>query len=668
MSTQTKLSTIAGALLSKGKTTVIVSGALAAGALLLGWLTALAGVADGFMIAAAVVAGAPVVRTAIDSLRARHVSIELLVTIAAVGAVVIGEYWEAAAVTFLFALGGWLEARTMSRTRKVIGELLDLAPVQAIVLRDGRQQEIDAMEVEPGEQVIVKPGAKVPVDGTVVAGSSSVDESAITGESYPNRKGDGAEVYAGTFNTRGMLTVEANGVGEDTTLARIIRRVEEAQEAKAPTQRFMERFAKWYTPLIIVLSAGSFAVTGSVELALTVLVIGCPGALVISTPVSVVAGIGGSARHGILMKGGAHLEESGRISIVALDKTGTLTVGKPTVTQVIPAGQDLATTAAGAEEPAAGHAVRAAAAGAEDPGMATATLSEPRADQTEPSSEAGREILYWAAVAEQSSDHPLASAIRQAAESLGELPSPETAEAVAGRGVVVTYRGSEVLVGSPRLMEEHGIPLGDGAGRLDEYQQAGTVVLVAMDGEFLGTLVVSDPVRADAREAIARLRSGGVKRIVMLTGDNSATAEAVAREVGITEVRAELMPEQKLEHIEKLRAEGEVVAMVGDGINDAPALAAANVGMAMGAGGTDVAIETADIALMRDDLLLLAEAVRRAKKTVTNIRQNVVIAVVTVAALLTGVLLGEVHMAGGMLVHEASVMVVILNGMRLLRG
>lgn len=605
----------------RGTPSVITSGALIAGALGVRWFIPLDLVSEWLMSVAALIAGLPILLTAYRSLQQRHISIELLVSLAAIGALIIGEFWEAAAVTFLFALGGYLEARTMARTRNVIGELLELAPATAVVMRNGLQVEVDAMNVVPGEHVLVKPGSKIPVDGVIVEGSTSIDESAITGESWPRKKGVEDKVFAATFNQSGFLTVEATGVGADTTLSRIIQRVEEAQEAKAPTQRFMERFSRWYTPFIILLAALVFFITANIEFALTILVIGCPGALVISTPVSIVAGIGGAAKEGILMKGGAHLEQSGRITAVAMDKTGTLTLGRPTLTRIIPA-----------------------------PGAAADQSSE-------------QDILYWAALAESGSEHPIAGAILNAAGQQFSVPNPETAHSVAGRGIVATSRGNRIRVGSPRFMTEAGFdpaefPEGDGLG---------ASVLVALNDRILGGLSISDPVRASAENAIAALKKSGVPRVVMLTGDNRGSADGVAEEVGITEVYADLLPEDKLNRIEALREEGYVVAMVGDGINDAPAMAAADIGIAMGASGTDLAIETADIALMRNDLDLLARAIRRAHLTLRNIRQNVFIAVATVSLLLAGVLLGEVRMAGGMLIHEASVMIVILNGMRLLR-
>ncbi len=591
------------------------------------------------MTAAALIAGSDIAQRAWHSLRQRHVSIELLVTIAAAGALIIGEYWEAAAVTFLFLFGAYLEARTLGRTRQVLQGLLDLAPTTAIVLRRGRQEEVLPHEVLPGETILVKPGAKIPVDGTVVDGHSAVDESAITGEPIPEEKVPGTAVFAGTVNQAGLLKVEATGVGADTTLARIIRRVEEAQEEKAPTQRFIERFARWYTPFIIGLSGLAFLVSRDLELALTLLVIGCPGALVISTPVSVVAGIGRAAKRGILIKGGEYLENAGKITALALDKTGTLTEGRPSVTDVI------------VIQPEPVYAGVA--------GLTPAATNSGQAD-----------VLRWAAIAETGSEHPLAQAITTAAETNDVIPEADLFETFTGRGVRAIYDGHEIGVGTDELMIDIEIDLPSVAQiHLDALRAEGkTAVLVALDGLIIGVLGISDRLRPDATEMLRRLRSAGLQEIVMLTGDDTQTAQAIAAEMGLTEVYADLLPEDKLDVIRRLQQDGHVVAMVGDGINDAPALAAADIGLAMGAAGTDVAIETADIALMTDNLLKIPEAIRLSKATLNNIRQNVVIALITVTLLLAGVLLGKVHMAGGMLVHEASVMIVILNGMRLLRA
>ena len=601
---------------------VIMSGGSIIAALGAGIVLSMETVRDVLMVTAALIAGWDIAIRAIASLRRRYISIELLVTIATVGALAIGEFWEAAAVTFLFVLGAYLEARTLSQTRQVLKGLLDLTPARAIVVRSGSQVEVLPHEVETDEIVLIKPGTKIAVDGYVVDGHSFVDESAITGEPMPEEKAVGAQVFAGSVNQEGLLRVRATGVGSDTTLARIIRRVEEAQEEKAPTQRFIERFSRWYTPFIIGLSGIAYLITMDIKLGLTLLVIGCPGALVISTPVSVVAGIGRAAKSGILIKGGEYLENAGKISAIAMDKTGTLTQGKPEVVEVI-------------------------------------TLNGADGDQ----------VLRWAAIVEAGSEHPLARAILHAAEPLGAIAPSDQFESNTGRGVTARHNGDLIGVGSRSLMAELGVHIPSQAeNHLARLKSSGnTAVLISHNELAVGVLGIADTVRDNAGEMIHQLKENGLNKIVMLTGDDARTAQAIAGEVGIEEVHADLLPEDKLQAIRDLQAQGHVVAMVGDGINDAPALAAADIGIAMGAAGTDVAIETADIALMADDLMKLPEAVRISKATLGNIRQNVVIALVTVAGLLGGVLLGEVHMAGGMLVHEASVLIVILNGMRLLR-
>ena len=598
------------------------------------------------MVGAAAIAGADITWRAGRSLRSGDVSIELLVTVAAIGAVLIGEYWEAAAVTFLFTLGAYLEARTMRRTRSALGNLIDQAPSTAIVVREGEQQEVPARAVDSGETVVVKPGANVPVDGTVIQGASAVDESAITGESMPAEKKEGDEVYAGTVNRGNLLKVRATSTGRDTTLAGIIGRVEEAQEAQAPTQRVIDRFAKWYTPAIIAVSGGVGLLTGNVHLALTLLVVGCPGALVIATPVSVVAGIGRAARDGILIKGGTHLEQAGTISALALDKTGTLTEGRPRVTDVV-AFRPEPVTAAAIED----------------------GISERREKASSEWSEAQAEVLHWAARAEAGSEHPLAQAIQEAAPGASIWEAPEHFSNETGRGVRAVVDGKEVTVGRAAWLEELGVELNPAAReQLRSMQAEGkTAVVVAVEGTAQGIVSIADTLRETAPTALKRLSEADLNRIVMLTGDNSRTATALARRVGIEDVQAELMPDEKLSVVKQLKEEGEVVAMVGDGINDAPALATADVGIAMGAAGTDVALETADVALMADDLLKIPDAIDLSRRTLLNIRQNVVIALLTVAGLLGGVFYGAVGMAGGMLIHEASVLVVTLNGMRLMR-
>ncbi len=589
---------------------------------------------DGLMIAAAVVAGWNIVLSAIRALGVRVIGIDLLVSIAAIGAIIINNYWEAAAVTFLFAVGNALESTTLNKTRAALAELVAVAPDVAVVLRDGEQREIRAGEVAIGETVLVKNGSKVPVDGTVSGGTGSIDEASITGESIPVDKAIGDMVFAGTIATGGFLHVTATGVGADTTLARIIHRVEEAQDAKAKTAKFMDRFSAWYTPGIIVLAIVVGLITSDIVLALTLLVIACPGALVISIPVSIVAGIGRGARDGILIKGGEYLETAAKIDAVAVDKTGTLTEGRPQLTDVVTVPADL--------------------------GNGLHTMDE-------------NAVLELAARAEAGSEHPLARPIVDAAIARGLDVSglPEHTEPVPGKGIIATLDGQRVSVGNWALMEAENLENADNtqvAIELERLAQAGrTPMLVATSGRVVGIMGVADQIREDAREMVARLHANGVKKVIMLTGDIEPVARAVASQVGIDEVRAGLLPEDKLEAVRELQAEGLTVAMVGDGVNDAPALAVANIGVAMGAAGTGVAIETADLALIKDDLLKLPQAISLARRTVNNMRQNIVIAISTVALLMLGVLFSGVTMAIGMLVHEVSVLIVIANAMRLLR-
>ena len=576
--------------------------------------------ADLLMLAAAIVAGAPVVKKAWQALMVRTIGIDLLVAVAAIGAIAIRNYWEAAAVTFLFALGHALENATLAKTRSALAELVALAPTTATVIRDGVPVEVPAHEVAVGESVVVKHGGRVPVDATVASGRAAIDEAAITGESIPAEKGEGDQVFAGTIVADGFVTLTASGVGRDTTLARIIHRVEEAQDAKAKTQQFMERFSKWYTPGIIVLAIVAGLVTMNIELALTLLVIGCPGALVISVPVALVAGIGRAARDGVLIKGGEFLEVAARLDTVALDKTGTITRGEPKLTDIVARG-----------------------------------------DWTED------EVLRWAASAEVGSEHPLAVPVVAEARARGmELPAtPEDDfRSVPGRGLVATVAGREIAVGNLALI---GQDRWASAAAEDLSARGRTPLLVTLDGDPIGAIGVADTIRDEARDLVDALRSVGVRRVLMLTGDNRRVAEAVGAEVGIDDLRAGLLPEQKLEAIRDLQAAGHTVAMVGDGVNDAPGLALADVGIAMGAAGSPVAVETADIALMTSNLSRLPHAIGLAKRTARVMRVNIAIALVTVGALLAGVLFGGVTMAIGMLVHEASVLLVIVNAMRLLR-
>ncbi|MEA4963195.1 heavy metal translocating P-type ATPase, partial [Lutispora sp.] len=444
---------------------------------------------DALMIMAALIAGYPIALNAFRAVRFKIVGIDALVTLAVAGALIIGEYWEAAAVTFLFMFGAYLEGKTLEKTRSAIKALLDLAPNTAKVIREGTEIEIPAEEVMKGEIVIIRPGEKIPVDGTVVEGSSYVNQAAITGESIPVSRGEDETVFSGTVIESGYIKVKADRVGEDTTFSRILQMVEEAQDKKAKTQKFLEVFSKYYTPGIIVLAALVFMITRDIELALTLLVIACPGALVISTPVSIVAGIGNGAKHGVLMKGGEIIEKLGTVKVLAFDKTGTLTIGKPKVTKI--------KAFEGEEE----------------------------------------ELLRVTAIAEGYSEHPLARAIlEEANQKLGhDLPSPEDSEIIAGHGLKAKIEERTILVGNRKLMEENSIDISD---EIEDYIRGEealgqTAVITAEPGKILGVISISDDIREGADRLIKKLKDKGIKRIVMLTGDNRRAASAIAKKLNL---------------------------------------------------------------------------------------------------------------------------------------
>jgi len=573
------------------------------------------------MTLAAIVTGIPVARLAWNGLMDRQVSIPLLVTIAAVGAIWIGEPWEAAAVTYLYVLGGYLEDLTLSRTRAALRSLIDLRPRTARLKEGGALTVAPAEAVKKGQTVVVLPGDRVPVDGVVTAGRAALDTAALTGEPLPAEVGPGDRVLSGSVSMGGYLEVMAEQVGPDTTFSRMVYLVAEAQEQKPRVQKFVDRFARWYTPSVIGVAALVALFTRDVELALTFLVIGCPGALVVAAPVAVVAGLGNAARHGILIKGGERLERIGRIDTVAFDKTGTLTQGRPRVTAVVPF----------------------AGAGA---GV----------------------VLALAAAAEQRSEHHLAAAILAHAEEAGVTPVPASDWRLEpGLGAAALTDWGEVLVGNRALLAAHGITLTreQEAAVAAREAEGETIALVAVGGEPAGVIGITDPIRPEALEVVAALKRAGVRHTVMLTGDNLAAARRVAEKLGVDEVRAGLTPEEKVAAIQALQAEGRVVAMVGDGINDAPALATADVAVAMGGSGTQVAAEVADITLMSDRIERVPQAIGLSRRIMGVVRQNVAFAVAVVLALLIGVVTRHVFLAGGMLVHEASVLLVILNGMRL---
>ncbi len=576
---------------------------------------------DSLLIAASIIAGIPTFLKAWQASRHKMFSIELLVSIAVIGALIIGEYVESAAVTFLFLFGAFLEGRSLEKARASLKTLMDMAPMEATVIRDGIRSVIKAEDVLKNDIVIVQTGEKIAVDGKVITGTASVNEAAITGESIPKSKETGSQVLSGSILDSGYIEVLAENVGEDTTFSKIIELVEEAQEGKAKTQRFLEEFAKYYTPGIMILSALVWAITQNVHLALTFLVIACPGALVISAPVSIVAGIGNAARNGILIKGGEIMENLAKINAIVFDKTGTLTNGRPSVTAIKGFG-----------------------------------ISED-------------DLLLMAAEAEVISEHHLGRAIVLEAENKGLrlVNQPTDVEVLKGRGIKVELNGMPLYIGNRKGLVQNDIPISDNIESYATRQESlgNTAVFVADGSRVLGIISIADSVREQAKETISQLRSQGINHLVMLTGDNRHSADIVARQLNMDRMFAELLPEDKAEKVKSCMGKGVNLAMIGDGVNDAPALATANVGIAMGVAGTDVAMETADVILMADDLNKLNHSLKLAKTTVRNMKQNMFIAVGTVALLLIGVLTNNVNLASGMLLHELSVLVVILNAIRL---
>ena len=578
---------------------------------------------DLFMIAAAVVAGYPIAANALQAIRYKILGIDALVTLAVIGAILIREYWEAAAVTFLFMLGNYLESRALEKTRSAIKSLLELAPDTARVLRNGEEIELSPEKVVTGDMVIVRPGEKIPVDGTVTEGNAYVNQAPITGESMPVNKEAGETVFSGTVIESGYLKIQADKVGEDTTFARILQMVEEAQDKKARTQKFLEVFATYYTPGIMVLAAVIYIITRDIPLSLTLLVIACPGALVIATPVSIVAGIGNGARHGVLIKGGEIIEKIGTVKVIAFDKTGTLTEGKPKVTRMYALG-----------------------------------ISE-------------EEVLRLTASAEMYAEHPLARASVAAAREKGihDLDAPGDAEIIPGQGLKAIIGNQMIIVGNRKLINESKLEIPADIEKYitEEETEGQTAIIISNAEKILGVISIADTIRDDAIPLIKRLKATGVKKVVMLTGDNQRAASAISRKLGLDDYYAELLPQDKVRILEKLQQDYGTTAMVGDGVNDAPALAAADLGIAIGGAGTDVAMETADMVLMSDEIKKLSYAIGLSRATVRNMKQNIYFAVGIVFILLAGVLAKLVYLSSGMLIHILSVLAVIINAIRLLR-
>ena len=570
---------------------------------------------------ASILGVAPIAIQAYQALKVKVVSIDVLVTIAVAGAFFIKNFEESAIVTFLFLFGAFLEQRTLNKTRSAIKELTEMAPESALKkMENGEFSEVDVGEVDVGDILLVKTGAKIPVDGTVLSGEGHINEASITGESVPVSKRKDSGVFAGTILENGTLQIIADRVGEDTTFGRIIELVEEAQDSKSEAERFIDRFSKYYTPAVLVIGIIVWLFSRNIELAITILVLGCPGALVIGVPVSNVAGIGNGARHGILLKGSEVIGDFSNVDTFVFDKTGTLTIGNPQV-----ADEEIYT------------------------------------DNVD-------EVLTYLASVENESDHPLANAV---VEHIGvtKLYPVEKTEVVKGGGIVAQVEGHSVAVGNVALMARENVYLSEKArADIARFEKNGnSLVLISVDNELKALIGIRDQIRPGVKEDLQKLKKLGVKNLVVLSGDNQGTVDLVARELGLTEAHGHMLPGDKSAYIEKLKAKGHIVAFVGDGVNDSPSLALAQIGIAMGS-GTDVAIETSDVVLMNSDFSRLPHALGLTKATANNMRQNIIIAVGVVLILLASVFFSEwMNMSIGMLVHEASILFVILNGMRLLR-
>ena len=603
--------------------------------LLLGYgLEKLGGTMGFFLILyfiAAVLGGWGNFRKAARALPRANFNMSVLMSIAVVGAMIIGEYEEGASVAFLFSVSEMLESWTMDKARRSIRELMDIAPKVATIRRNGLETDLPVEEIRVGDVMMIRPSEKIAMDGTIVKGESSINQAAITGESMPVEKGPGAGVFAGTLNINGALEVEVTKLVQDTTIAKIIHMVEEAQSRRAPSQAFVERFAAVYTPIVLVFAVGIALIPPlffGLEWApwiyrgLALLVVACPCALVVSTPVAIVSAISVAAQNGVLIKGGIHLEEAGSLIAIAFDKTGTLTKGTPAITDMIPLN-----------------------------GISEAML------------------LKIAASLEARSEHPLAAAIVKAAkERKLDFFAADDFSSLAGRGAQATVNGETLYIGNPRLFSELAISTESIAVQAERLQDEGkTVMLVGTGEKFFGMIAVADEVRADSAKTIADLKQAGIRHVIMLTGDNAATAKSIAAKVGSDEFRAELLPQDKVAAIEELLKNHGKVAMVGDGINDAPAMAMATVGIAMGGAGTDTALETADIVLMADDLSKLSFTMHVSRAAMSIIRQNITFSLTIKLIAVLAVFPGWLTLWLAIMADMGASILVTLNSLRLLQ-
>lgn len=551
------------------------------------------------------------------------ITVNVFVVVALIATLAVGEFRPAAIIIFIMVVVGALESYTLDKNRQSIGKLLDLAPRTATVRRGQEEVVIPVEEIQVGTVVIVNPGERVPVDGVVVAGSSSVNQAPITGESMPVEKFKGSEMFSGTLNLTGRVEARATKVGADTTLARIVHLVEEAQGTKAPIQNIADRFTVWFLPVVLLLAVAVYIVTGKINNAVSILLVACPCAFAIATPTAVTAGISNMARRGVLVKGGIFFELAGKLDALVVDKTGTFTLGRPKVLDVVALD-----------------------------GMAT------------------HEVLQMAAIAEKYSEHPLAKAVvNSAREGALHVPEPDGFKVEIGQGVVARWTGQDITVGQVNFLRNKGISISAQAeGQIaGQTQQGRTAVLVARGTQVVGLIGIADEIRPETRAAIASLyQVMGNRNVTMLTGDNPLVARSVAKQIGVEHFEASLLPEQKQEFVRKLQAAGHTVGMIGDGINDAPALALADVGIAMGAAGTDVAIETADVTLMNDDLSRVVDFILMSRAVLRRIKLNIFLSIIyNVIGLVLGSL-GMLTPVLAILFQEAGCISVVLSSTLLL--
>ena len=606
-------------ILSKKNVITVISGLLIALGFFSHFVLENVGLSEWSLIIASVFGITPIAIQAFQAMKVKVISIDLLVTLAILGAFVIQEFEESAIVAFLFLFGAYLEQRTLAKTRSAIKKLVEMVPETALrQTADGDFEEVDLDDLDEGDILLVKTGGKIPVDGEVVSGSGTANEASITGESMPLGKKPSDPVYAGTILENGTIRIKAEKVGDETTFGKIIELVEEAQDSKSQAERLIDRFSKYYTPVVLLLAIIVGLISQDLELAVTILVLGCPGALVIGVPVSNVAGIGNGAKQGILFKGSEVITKFSKVDTIMFDKTGTLTYGNPRVSQVKNYGQ-------------------------------------------------GQLAEKLLVSVEKESAHPLAKAITGYYEDL-EAKEVEASQVLQGGGIVAQVAGQQVLVGNRYLLDQYHVPVTKEMEKdMEELASAGnSLVLVAVNGQLELALGLKDEIRAGVKEDLAALKKLGVKNLLLLSGDNQKTVDLVAEELGLTEAYGQLLPEDKAEFVKKRQAAGEIVAFVGDGINDSPSLARADIGIAMGS-GTDVAIETSNVVLMNGSFDRIPRALALAKATRRNMIENITIALAVVAVLLVSVLASSwMNMAIGMFVHEGSILVVILNAMRLL--